>query len=497
MVARRWAGRFSSAFVAHEGARNRYTHPENLIVQWVTEWGVPIALALLFVLTLALWKRLRTAEEPLVAGVCIAIIALTLQNLVDFSLELAGAATVVAALLGAVLPVSGRQFARVSWFVSLGAMGVFSVVLLALAPRVYRSDVQSIVDRLTLEIEADRGPRVQNILRRGLALHPNEPALALLAGTYAGSKGHPDTGRWLSIAMEEAPDWAAPHAVAARWLFASGQTDQALLEIREAENRQSGRGYEVLCEFLERSPKMTHIERAAPSKDRRVEYLNRTVRCPGLPEALRAEIDRTILQHDPAHSEAVARQARRLTVRKRSSEAIALLRGAIEQNTDDERLRVALIRALLIDGNAEEARREFEAAASAGSPSRTLLEAQARIEAALGETDAMRDTLIRLRGQAQGEPRLVAESFVLAGDLEASLGNIDEALTAYRTADEVNQTSRALQSAAALAAKSGRSALARRIYRTLCQRTPEGAACAHEARLSKEASSAPPGRPMP
>ena len=97
-------GAFSSAFVAHEGSGDRYTHPENLIVQWTTEWGVLVAVGLLLVLTLALWKRFRTAEEPLIAAVCVAIFALSLQNLVDFSLEMAGVVVVVAALLGALFP---------------------------------------------------------------------------------------------------------------------------------------------------------------------------------------------------------------------------------------------------------------------------------------------------------------------------------------------------------------------------------------------------------
>jgi tetratricopeptide (TPR) repeat protein len=490
-------GAFSSTFVAHGGSGDRYTHPENLLVQWTTEWGVPIALALLLVLTLALWKRLRTAEEPLVAGVCVAIIALTLQNLVDFSLELAGAATVVAALLGAVLPVSGHGPARRSWALSAGAMAVFAVVLLALGPRVLRSDTQSIVDRLALEMQAGHGSRFETTLRQGLALHPNEPALALLAGTYAGSGRHPDTARWLSIAMEEAPGWGAPHAIAARWLFAGGRIDQALLEIREAEQRNAGRGHKVLCEILERFPQMKYIERAAPAEERRIAYLDRAARCPGLPADVRAEIDRAILQGEPTYPGAVLREAQRLAVREGSSEAIALLELAIEHNADNDRLWVALVRAHLNDGDPEQARLVLQEAMSGGLTTRTLLEAQARIEAALGEADAMRGTLTRLRGQARGEPGLVAGSFVLEGELEASLGNIDEALAAYAAADAANPESPALKRAAALALRSGRPTHARRAYRTLCRRKPDGPACAQEARLSKEPSPAPPERAIP
>ena len=188
------------------------------------------------------------------------------------------------------------------------------------------------------------------------SIRANRP-LALLAGTYAGSKGHPDTGRWLSVVMEEAPGWGAPHAVAARWLFARGQTDQALLEIREAEQRHAGSGHEVLCEVLKRFPRMEYIERAAPDEDRRTTYLNRTARCPGLPVILRAEIDSAILQAEPTHASAVLREAQRLALpaaRSRRGRSLSFER-ALQHNADNDKLRVTLIRAHLEAGDPERA----------------------------------------------------------------------------------------------------------------------------------------------
>jgi tetratricopeptide (TPR) repeat protein len=442
--------------------------------------------ALLLVLTLALWKRFRTAEEPLIAAVCVAILALSLQNLVDFSLEMAGIVVVVAALLGALLPARSTLPPQRSRRLLLAFFGVFVIIVAASGPRVLASDTQSIVDRLTREMQADDGANFEATLRRGLALHPSEPALAFLAGTYAGSKRHPDTARWLSIVMAEAPGWGDPHAVAARWLFAGGQTDQALLEIREAEQRHAGRGHKVLCEILERFPQMKYIERAAPSEDRRVAYLNRTARCPGLPADLRAEIDRVILEDEPAHAEAVLREAQRLAAQERSSNAIALLQQAIEHHADNARLWMALVRAHLRDGQADRAQSALQEAMSGGLGGRSLLETQARVEAALSQTDAMRATLTRLRGQSRGDARLIASSFILGGALEASLGNIDEALAAYTAADAASPDTPALQYAAALALKSERPTHARRLYRTLCRREPDGPACAQEARLAKE-----------
>jgi tetratricopeptide (TPR) repeat protein len=478
-------GAFSTAFVAHEGSLARATHPENLLVQWTTEWGVPVALALLLVLIVAGWKRFRTAEEPIVAAVCIAIFALFLQNLVDFGLEMAGVVVVVTALLGALLPAVGTMATERARHLSLAFFAAGCIALVGLGPRVLESDTQSMVDRLAFQMQADDGEGFEATLRRGLTLHPSEPALALFAGTYAGSLRHPDTVRWLSVVMEEAPGWAAPHVVAAQLLIAEGMIDQALLEIREAEQRDPGRGQQVLCELLGRFPLMEHVKRAAPSEDRRHLYLKYTAQCPGLPAELRAELDGMILQKEPTHPWAVLREAQRLTAGGRSNEAIAMLEQSLAHHEGNDGLRVAVIMTHLKAGDPERAQLALQRALSDRPETRELLEAQARIEAALGEADAMRSTITRLRGRASGDVTAIARSFMLQAELEASLGNVDEALAAYAAADEASPTAIALHQAAALALRSNRRTQALRIYRTLCRRFPGGSACDQEARLAK------------
>jgi tetratricopeptide (TPR) repeat protein len=399
---------------------------------------------------------------------------------------MAGIVVVVAALLGALLPTSSTSQSERSLRLSAAVFVVFAVVLGVLGPRVLESDTQSIVDRLTRAMESDDEGDFQATLRQGLALHPGEPAFALLAGTYAGSKGYGDAPRWLSVAMEEAPGWGAPHAVAARWLLERGHLDQALLEIRAAEQRHPGSAQNMLCEVLARFPLMEHIERGAPSTDLRLPYLDRATICPGLPAELRAQIDAAILQSEPTRATAVLRHARRLISQKRADQAQALLERALDHDPNNVSLWVAIIRLHLSAGDMKAARSALSVARSRGLDTRSLTEAQARVEAALGQSDQMRTTITRLRGQSRGEARLVAASFIVEGELEASLGNIDEALAAYAAADVASPESPALQYAAALALKSERPTHARRLYRTLCRREPDGPACAQEARLAKE-----------
>jgi tetratricopeptide (TPR) repeat protein len=401
--------------------------------------------------------------------------------LVDFSLEMAGIVVVASALLGAAVPAK-RSWPRARGAIPMVALA-FVVAFLAVGPRVPGSDTQSIIDNLVRSMKGDDQEAFQAELRRGLALHPGEPTLALLAGAYAGSKGHEDAPRWLSVAMQEAPGWAAPHVVAAQLLVNAGRIDQALVEIRSAEERHPGRGQAVFCTVLAADPRMASVERAAPEGDLRVAFLDRATTCPTATQELRAEIDAMILKIEPGRPSVALREARRLLSRGRTGDAATLLEGAVNDNPNNASLWSETIRAHLRNGDPARARDALQRARRLGVDGRTLTAAEARIQAALGETDEMRATLTRLRGRAKGDPNLVAQTFTLEAELEATLGNLDEALSAYEAADTVDPTLGALHHAAALAVKSGRPSQGRRIYHRLCLREPGGRACAEEQRL--------------
>lgn len=490
-------GAFSTTFVSEEGSLARFTHPENLIVQWATEWGVPLATALILALLLTTWRRLRDTEQSLVAAACIALAALALQNMVDFSLEMAGVVVPIAALLGALLPAPDAMRSRVQARWAPAACAVFVAVFVVVAPRVWRADTQTLIDRLTQQMVSDDEQAFIATLRRGLSLHPTEPAFALLAGTFAGSKGEPDAPRWLSLAMERAPGWAAPHATTARWLLEGGRLDQALLEIREAETRHPGSARAQACDVLARGGAVADLLKAAPPGAGAVPFLDRAAACPGTSFEVRMAIDEAILQRVPHHPSAVLRTARRQLARGFTEAGIAMLERAVRSAPTDRRLWVALIRADLDRGEIERAERRLVEARQEGIDGRPMTEVQARIEGAAGRTDAMRETLSRLRGESRGEARLLAASFLVQGELEASLGNVEDALAAYAAADRVDPSSPGLQRGAELALSSGRRTQARRLFEALCLRRPGSNACSRATLLSKEAAEPPDAAPNP
>lgn len=97
-------GAFETVYPAYRATfgHKLWTHPENLLVQWSAEWGVPCAVVL--VLCFA-WivrpSRLGARRSAVSAGALAGIWVVVAQNMVDFSLETPGVAIAVVSLVGA------------------------------------------------------------------------------------------------------------------------------------------------------------------------------------------------------------------------------------------------------------------------------------------------------------------------------------------------------------------------------------------------------------
>ncbi len=441
-------GAFSSALVSEHGSSLRVTHPENLIVQWLTEWGVPIGLMLLATLAIALVRRARRARQPATLGVLVSLLALVAQNMVDFSLEMPGVVVVVAVMLGAALKptTTGPRRGKLTG-ATLGVM--FAAVLLLLGPQVIRGDTQRIVASLRDAMAKDDQPAFDKALRVGLRLHPAEPALTLLAGAYGVQRSDPQALRWLSTTMIQAPGWASPHVIVAQWLLANRHMDQALLEMREAEARQPGAARDVICTVLLEPEPLARLERAAPTMVD-ANFYERAASCPRINDSLVAAIDAKALALDTTAPRANIRRGRKLIEQGLAVQALAALEGALTVHDKD----------------------------------RGLWSMRARAEAALTRTEATRDTLAKLRGLARGSKALMAETRMLEGDLEVQLGNVERALRAYQLADHILPATQGLRRAAELAARTDRLEQAYQSFRELCRRDAADSACARERALA-------------
>jgi hypothetical protein len=124
---------------------------------------------------------------------------------------------------------------------------------------------------------------------------------------------------------------------------------------------------------------------------------------------------------------------------------------------------------------------------------------EAQADAASGNAAAMQRTLHRLRVRAAGDPRRLADIWILEGGLDRAMGRDIRALAAFERAHRLDPDSQGLALAAAVAEALGDFPRSYSAYTELCQRGGTGsAACAERERVRRRMTESPHpfGQPM-
>lgn len=481
-------GGFSAAFVSEHGTEKRFFHPENLLVQWTSEWGLPFALALLAVVIWSIIRGFRRRRSHARLGGLAGLVAIGGQQMVDFSLELAGVAVVAAATLGAV-----ADSAPVRFDVSLRKLGLaLSVVSLAgagLALSLHQRDVFSLERRARAALVAADHAEARRLVEAGLALHPSEPIFALTGAEVAVRERDASAGRWINRAQDLAPLWSAPHLLAARWLFSMGRMDQALLEIREAEARQPGSARATLCQLLRAKQDPAIALRAAPPGPEGAKLLDRAAQCLPLSSTVAAAIDDEARQIDPNLAGPAIRQARRLLAANRPLEAIDRLAKLRQRDAAATRI---LAEAYMRAGDPEAAAVAIGSLLHRQKISSDVLRTAASVYVAMGDDRKARLVASRLRAQAEGKTEALSDVDFFLGGLYESHQRYAPALKAYEDSNRTLESQRALLAIARVAEALGNRERALLAYKRLCRSDGgKGKACASAEELEKPMEALP------
>ncbi|MGB5697054.1 MAG: O-antigen ligase family protein [Polyangiales bacterium] len=481
-------GGFAAAFVHQQGTDKRFFYPENLLVQWASEWGIPVAVGLLLVLIWSIARGFALTRSRAHLGGLAGLVGIGAQQLVDFSLELMGVAVVAAAVLGAVAEspkVGSHAPLRNFCF----AASMFSLAGALLAVSLHGGDLFTLERRARAALEQGDDLTARTLVRRGLALHPSEPIFALIGAEAAVREGDASAGRWINRAQGLGPLWSAPHLLAARWLFSLDQTDQALIEIREAEALRPGSARGTICSLLKAREDPAIPLRAAPEGRDGAALLDRASLCLPIQSPAAVTIDASARKLDPTLVGPATRQALRLMAADEPDDAIEILRSLPELDMTAQRI---LAEAYVQAGDLTSAAEVISPLINLREVRSDVLRTAASIFLALEDEPGFQLVSSRLRGQTGGKAELLAEVEFFLGELYEKQRRYPPALKAYEDSNKAHESRKALLAIARSAEAMGNRERALLTYRRLCRSDAgKGSACVSAERLAKPRAGPP------
>jgi hypothetical protein len=237
-------GAFASTFPAFRTSPGIWTfsYPENVVAQWVTEWGVPAGTLGLAAVVFGLRPDTMLARSSTASGAWSALVAIAVQNLVDLGTEIPG--LMLAPIVCAAIVVGGT--AGRSSKLHMDRWGQRPRALVACAGLCALAAIGAASAGIGTELDDDRGalrdvalgPGSSAALRRqraeaAILRHPAEPYLPLIVGWRAALEHDEDAVRWLEAALERSRVEGPAHLALAR-IFYRRSPPQARLEYRVA-----------------------------------------------------------------------------------------------------------------------------------------------------------------------------------------------------------------------------------------------------------------------
>jgi hypothetical protein len=200
-----------------------FSHPENFVAQWMTEWGAPVALAGFAAIAFALRPRSLFARARPPVGPWCAVAVVVLHNLVDFSLEVPGIVIALIACAACVVGGTGGEAKDPGpgWTHRLVAIGggaaAFGAVALTLTARGHEllDDQQGLFESAGAPVTTPETFRA--LTRAALLAHPAEPYFPYIAAARA-TRDASSPLPWIERTLERSPIYPPSHLLLARWL---------------------------------------------------------------------------------------------------------------------------------------------------------------------------------------------------------------------------------------------------------------------------------------
>lgn len=457
------------------------SHPENILLQLTTEWGLlGAAVALGFGVLGWLWMVAaeNRRAKPAHWGVVAALAAVGVQQMVDFGLEAAGLALPVAAAVGITVRAAADNrpdaphLGRYRWLSHTALVGGLALALLvafkgpAVLPELPDASVARVKDAPTVE-EATRAAKA------AFVRHPSDHAVALSAATRLLEGGPEQLGEmlwWINRAMFLAPHDGRPHVVAARGLAAAGKRSQAAVEYRLAIAEMPWMRSPLVREVVDQLREPALLVSATPPDPSVRRLIVGTLMSLGDRKRTHETLELLSDAHPDApelaylRGKACARDRRTACARAEGERLLAL----------GERLlgHTVLAQSAAWSGDHAAARRHLAEAPAAAMRDREFQTAAAEVYTVLGDLEAARAAAEEVWRISAAHADAAIQALILRGTIESRIGDPRQALAAYESVyREQRSPLNALRVVHALE-KNGQHVEARRQLRAAIQEFP-------------------------
>jgi tetratricopeptide (TPR) repeat protein len=299
-------GSFETAFAAYrqEPGNVIAQYAENFVVQWIVEWGLPVAVIALASFTWTMRpQRLGFGRNALPTGAFVGISVLLLQNLVDLATEVASVGIATSMLLGTL--VGGAEYfadtrAKVrasrrettqtptpthvsSTRPSITALACLlsGLCLVWLVARTGHPDAiderNQLAEQLTSLVGKPKGDpgfaQSHQALAAALLRHPADPYLPIIGALLTRESGKSPYS-WLNQALRRDPLNSMPHLLLAETLAARGAMTQALFELRRTFELEPAMLGGVADRAVRWTQNVEDLLRAVPDGEKGIPMLN-------------------------------------------------------------------------------------------------------------------------------------------------------------------------------------------------------------------------------
>ncbi len=451
-------GAFASLFTSLHGSAFFYTYPENLVVQWASEWGLPFTLAFLALLLFHLLPAV-THRHPLRAAGATGVLAMGLHDLGDFSLELVGAGALAVAAIGLTSEASRREnhptllrliahvAPREKAFAVCSTLGTVAVTLVS-----FFSSTQAVKRSIATSNEDHRGAKVK--LLQWLPWHPVDAHYHLIAFRHLDSEGSNEALPWLNRAVRLAPGWASSRLLQARWFFQRGNALQGATALRTAALLNPSAAGSYACELFQQQPRAAILQVSIPdAREQRHTYLRAVAKCTDK-RNLGRKIDQLLIAQRTNTPAPYRRELKNALSEGRQRQLVRNGLVWLKQFPDDLTLAYGLSRAAELEG--PRAAETVLANVSEASP-KTLafLLLRAKLFGFLKRYDEMQEQLQQIPHVAKGDIDTLASANLRAGDIEAQHGFYFRALQKYQRSHDLDERPVSLYKAARVAKQLG------------------------------------------